>query len=150
MDPLNYANMPPERTEDCSKTVRPGATSQSLNCKGLAVIIGLLATIGAPAAFDLNAKIAHTAAADRLASSEWPLIPKAPELASRCDDDEVLCASSVTAAPEETLIRVAAAIPPGKATLYRVRVTVVPIEWPADGEVQPGPLIVDETKDPDS
>ena len=45
-----------------------------------------------------------------------------------CDGDETICTTTTTAKPTETLQKLIAAIPQGKAKQYKVRLSVVPIE----------------------
>lgn len=45
-----------------------------------------------------------------------------------CDGDETICTTITTAKPTETLKKLIAAIPQGKAKQYKVRLSVMPIE----------------------
>lgn len=45
-----------------------------------------------------------------------------------CDGDETICTTTTTAKPTETLQKLIAAIPQGKAKQYKVRLSVMPIE----------------------
>jgi hypothetical protein len=45
-----------------------------------------------------------------------------------CDGYEVLCSTSTTEKPAETLAKLAAALPEGNAKRYRVKVSVVPLD----------------------
>lgn len=45
-----------------------------------------------------------------------------------CDGDETICTTTTTAKPTETLQKLIAAIPQGKAKQYKVRLSVTPIE----------------------
>ena len=62
-------------------------------------------------------------------SNPIPIIEKTPVTRSGafCDGSESLCATTNTDNPAETLAKLAAALPTGEATRYRLSVSVVPL-----------------------